>query len=357
MRPALILAFALGISAAEVEVVRVHPPGGSVGGYDLVEIDVALDYVDRCDPAPCYTQPAVRFGDTPARVLSADRNRIVVLTPPHAPGPVPVRVSIAGYDATATQTYFYIDANGVPSIDNFDRVLVPVAVPGAPLPGAYGSVWTSELWATNTGDHRVELFADVPRCTSNCAGKGFPAIEPGQSLKIELPRDNMNAAYLVWLQKGGANDVTFSLRIRDISRLDDNHGTEIPLPRMHEFEEHAALVNVPIESRARTALRVYADGGNLRSVLVRVEVTSLTGPEILASRLLELRAPLQDGLPGQFQAHYNMLGDLRTELPNLPEGSYRITVRPAQPALARKVFPLVSVTNNRTQLVTAIAPQ
>lgn len=231
----------------------------------------------------------------------------------------------------------------VPAADSdYERVLVPVAVSGAPLPGAYGSVWISELWATNKGTQRVEL------CSADCAGKPFPAIEPGQSLKIAVPADDINAGYQLWLQKGGAQDVTFSLRVRDTSRFDDNHGTEIPVAREHEYAENATLVNVPIDSRARTTLRVYADAGTAPSMTVRVEMTSLTGPEILATRTLELRDPAGD----LFHAHFGTLGDLRTEFPNLPEGSYRITIRAPAPT-----FPLVSVTNNRTQLVTAIAPQ
>ncbi|HYC93649.1 MAG TPA: IPT/TIG domain-containing protein [Thermoanaerobaculia bacterium] len=353
MRIALILLFALGGSAAEVEIRGYGPLLGSVGGGDRVELFVRLNYVDRCDPAPCYTQPVVLFGDVPARVVSADDTRIVVITPPHPPGEVTVRVHVAQYTATATGKFRFIDLTTGPYEANYERVLVPVAVSGAPLPGAYGSVWFSELWATNAGTHRVELFGDFPRCTADCAGKPFPAIEPGQSLKLAVPADGVNAGYLFWLQKGHAEDVTFSLRVRDTSRFDDNHGTEIPLARVHEFEENATLVNVPIDSRARTTLRVYADGGILPVVTVRVEVTSLTGPEILATRLLELH----DHPDQRFHAHVGTLGELRTEFPNLPEGSYRITVRAVAPELSRPVFPLASVTNNRTQLVTAITPQ
>src|SRR3712207_5325903 len=91
----LLLVSALGTTAAEVEIVNVFPVAGSVGGGDLVEISVDLNYVDRCDPFPCYTNPDVFFGDAPAEVVTADDRRIVVRTPPHAPGAVTVRVHIA----------------------------------------------------------------------------------------------------------------------------------------------------------------------------------------------------------------------------------------------------------------------
>ena len=349
MRIALILVCALSLSAAEVEILSFTPHFGSVGGGDLVEIFVRLDYTDNCDPFPCYMNPDVYFGSARAHVVSASQTRIVVRTPPHAPGQATLRVDMAGYTATTPETFRYADATAAPFAFNYERVLIPVAVSGAPLRGAYGSVWISELWATNKGTHRVELFAGHPTCTADCAGKPFPGIEPGQSLKIAVPADDVNAGYQLWLQKGGAEDVTFSLRVRDTSRFDDNHGTEIPVARADELEQNATLVNVPIDSRARTTLRVYADpAGDVPSVTVRVEVTSLAGPEILATRQLELRDPAGD----LFHAHFGTLGELRTEFPNLPEGSYRITVRGQVP-----VFPLVSVTNNRTQLVTAIAPQ
>jgi hypothetical protein len=354
----VVLLSALSASAAEVDILSVFPTLGSVGGGDLVEIAVDLNYVDRCDPAPCYTNPNVYFGNVPGRVVSADRTRIAVLTPPHAPGEVPIRIEVAQYSVTATERFTFTDATTGPYVGNFDAVLVPVAVGGAPLPGAYGSVWVSELWATNTGDRRVELFTSYPACTTDCAGKPYPAIEPGQSLKLAVPADNVNAAYLLWVQRGGAEHVTFSLRIRDTSRFDDNHGTEIPLPRVHDFKRKGTLVNVPIDSRARTTLRVYSDSGHVPTVTVRVEVTSLTGPEVLASKLLELTEPVQDPpLARMMHAQFGTLGELRTEFPNLPEGIYRITVTPTDPVFIHTVYPLVSVTNNRTQLVTAIAPQ
>lgn len=354
----LVLLFAFGAAAAEVEIDQVTPLVGSVGGGDLVEIFVDLNYVDRCDPAPCYTNPAVFFGEAAAQVLSADRTRIAVLTPAHARGEVAIRIEVERYNVTAAEKFRYVDATDGPSAGNYEQLLVPVAVTGAPLPGAYGSVWVSELWATNSGPRRVELFTSYPTCTTGCAGKAFPAIEPGQSLKLTLPNDGVNAAYLLWVQRGGADDVTFSLRIRDTSRFDDNHGTEIPVARVEQFQRKATLVNVPIDSRGRTSLRVYTDSGNVPSVTVRVEVTSLAGPEILASRLLELTEPVQEpALARMFHAQHGALGDLRLEFPNLPEGAYRITVTSVDPTFVHTLYPLVSVTNNRTQLVTAIAPR
>lgn len=347
-----------GASAAEVEILSYFPFLGSVGGGDLVEFQVRLDYVDRCDPFPCYTVPDVYFGDALAHVVSADSTRIVVITPAHAPGEVDVRVEIAGYTATTPERFQFIDASVGPYVGNFEQVLVPVAVSGEPLRGAFGSIWTSELWATNTGEHRVELFTSYPVCTTDCAGKPFPAIEPGQTLKLDVPANGVNAGYLLWLQKGYAADVTLSLRIRDVSRSADNHGTEIPLPSVDDFQRRATLVNVPIDQRSRTTLRVYSDSGHLSTVDVRVEVTSLTGPEILASRVLTLREPIEE--PGSvrgFHAQFATIGDLRAAFPELPDGNYRIIVKPLDPVFVLTVYPLASVTNNATQMVTAIAPR
>lgn len=355
----LSLVLAGGASAAEVELLSYFPFLGSVGGGDLVEFQIRLDYIDRCDPSPCYRSPAVFFGDVQAReVVHADTNRILVVTPEHAPGEVEVRIEIYGYTATHWQEFRFIDASDGPYVGNFEEVLVPVAVSGPPLQGAFGSVWTSELWATNTGRHRVEMFTSYPVCTTGCAGKPFPAIEPGQTLKVDVPADGVNAAYLLWLQKGHAKNVTMSLRIRDISRTDDNHGTEIPLPRVADFRSKETLVNVPIDRRSRTTLRVYSDAGNVKTVDVRVEVTSLTGPEILVSRVITLREPIEEpGLVRQYHTQFATIGDLRAEFPQLPDGNYRIVLTALEPVFIQTLYPLVSVTNNATQMVTAIAPR
>ncbi len=352
------IATASRLMAAEVEILGYFPHLGSVGGGDLVELEIRLDYDDRCEPFSCWSAPSVFIGDAQARVVTATRSRIAVITPEHVPGHVPVRVEIAGFTATAPELFQFIDASDGPYVGNFEQVLVPVALSGAPLQGAFGSMWVSELWATNSGEHRVELFTSYPVCSTNCDGRPFPAIEPGQTLRLEVPDDGVNAGYLLWLQKGHAADVTMSLRIRDISRTDDNHGTEIPMPRVDDFQTRAALVNVPIDHRSRATLRVYSDSGNVPTLNVRVDVTSLTGPEILASRVLTLREPVEEpGLARMFHAQLATIGDLRKEFPQLSEGNYRITVRPLEPVFVQTVYPLVSVTNNVTQMVTAIAPR
>jgi hypothetical protein len=267
-----------------------------------------------------------------------------------------VRAPLLRFSGRLLESFGFKQGAKFAAIGEEGRLLVPAAVSGAPLPGAFGSMWTSELWVTNSGPRRVELFNGFPRCASGCAGQAFPAIEPGQTVKVEIPNDSVNAAYRYFLQKGGADDVTFSLRIRDLSHGDDNHGTEIPVARAADFHiDRATLVNVPIDGRSRTNLRVYTIADHRPEVLVRVTITAIEGAEVLASAEMMLRNPADTtGDDRAFYAKYATLGDLRASFPNLPDGKYRISVVSLDGSFIHTLFALASVTNNRTQLVTAI---
>jgi hypothetical protein len=91
----------------------------------------------------------------------------------------------------------------------FERILLPIAI--VDTPGAYGSLWRTELWCRNDGDEPARVvpiaqseFAFAPHSDSQLpiflASVGFP---PGQFLYV--------------LRPAGAK-LRFNLRIQDVSR-------------------------------------------------------------------------------------------------------------------------------------------
>lgn len=89
-----------------------------------------------------------------------------------------------------------------------------------------------------------------------------------------------------------------------------------------------------------------------------VRVFALSGTEALASKTFTLFAPRPSengakGFPNWAGVAYF---DLHAEFPAIPDGAYRIEIVPQTPAGFR-TWALATVTNNATQLVTAIAPQ
>ena len=338
-----------------LEIDSIRPDVGSINGGDLVLIDIRYQLDNPiCDPISCEQLVQVYFGDVPARSVVNDRGLLRAITPAHAKGTVPVTVTLLNLTATR-YTYRFVDIQDASKPDwNYDRVLLPVAVSQAGgVQGAYGSIWKSELWVTNRGEHPVEVFVGDPVCIDPvfCAGKGYPLLAPGQTKQLHVIPNTQNAAYLVYVQKGGADDVVFSLRVRDVSRTDDNHGTEVPVPREDELHaDGATILNVPIDDRSRTALRIYNITGGIQPLDVPVKISTLDGT-VVASKTITLQ-PVEIPRTTSFltYAAYAMLGDLRLEFPELPQGTYRID-------LEGPVWGLASVTNNRTQLVTAIGPQ
>jgi hypothetical protein len=355
-RLAVLLGFFLfASSAGALTVISMTPTGGTVGGGDVITIHV--EQVPACDPSACFV--TVSFGDVLASSIDANEpGTLRVTTPPHQHGIVKVTVSYGGLTASAGN-FEFVDLNLPPVRANYEVVLVPIVVQSQPINGAFGSRWTSELWAHNRSASRVELFNGLPQCMLaspvGCLNIPFPGIFPGNTASLTTPAFIPAQAFLYYLQRGHDRDVSFSLRVRDLSRTLDNAGTEIPLGRESAFSaDRVELLNVPIEDTSRTSLRIYnIDGGVSRTAEVRLLAMDVDGTLIAKKSVSVTRTTGQDEL-GEFKnsAGVAFIADLRSELGNPPAGHYRIEVAPDN----FEAWALATITNNTTQLVTAIAP-
>jgi hypothetical protein len=355
---AAVLSFSVAVAVQAWEVESLFPSRGTVGGGDIVTVHTTYRPGGPCDPIPCGMFPHVKFGDVAARsaITDTQTGAVTIVTPAHAPGTVPVTIDFDG-TPQVVGTFEFLDRHESFPYEIYEQVLVPVSIGGEPVPGAHGSRWTSELWVSNSGEHRVEVMHGLNLC-STCVGEPFPGLAPGETKKIELPAGGANAAYRLYVQRGGIDDLTFSLRIRDVGHSEDNHGTEIPVVRMEgAFDRFATVVNVPIDSRSRTGLRVFSSSAHVPEVEVRVDVYPVGGREKVASALMTLRNPAQttELRPNHFE--YAFAGDVRALFPALADGNYRLEIQATDPVYLHPLYALVSVTNNRTQLVTAIASE
>ncbi|HJQ37074.1 MAG TPA: hypothetical protein VKB93_08040 [Thermoanaerobaculia bacterium] len=346
----LLLATVPLFAATSVVIENLYPNEGSVAGGDQMFIEARYTRDGLfCDPIDCASLVTVTFGGVQARsAVHRGRGLYEVVTPAHARGRVPITITLPGATASGWN-YTFIDreTSHLP-IQNYDIVLVPAAItaPGG-APGAFGSLWKSELWVTNRGAYPVELFFEDPRCAPNagCAESGYPALAPGEVRQLVLPANSGGDGRLIWLQKGGAADVAFSLRIRDVSRSEDNHGTELQLPHEADRRDKVTLLNVPIDNRSRAGLRIFGEYAGFNA---KVTFTPIDGGTTAATKSVLVNAPQpNDG----FHASMAFIGDVRAVFPELADGTYRVDIEGAP------LWALVSVTNNRTQLVTAIEPQ
>lgn len=241
-----------------------------------------------------------------------------------------------------------------------ERLLIPVTL-SQPLPGAYGSLWSTELVARNMGSTAVQVRHIAPLCNFPCAPEA--EVPPNETVVL-LPGiigTDRNAAII---EASPANDLAFHLRVQDLSRQAETWGTEVPVVREHELRTSTlALVNVPVGEGFRNTLRIYEiDGTPDAEVLVRLygirpgPVGMFVSPrpdQLLGERRLRLVPPLP--FQRERSPAYLELGDLGQIAPLGASERVVVQIEPVSPGM--RFWAFVSVTNNTTQHVTVITPQ
>lgn len=238
----------------------------------------------------------------------------------------------------------------------YERVLVPIVLNGAVLGGAYGAAWNSTLMVRVDADEPV-LIAQLPGALS-VAGPSIAG--PKSTIKpLLLFTPDPNAGAFVYVGAPGAGGkVTFLLRVQDLSRSALNWGTVIPVVRERDvFSSRAILLDVPADPRFRVALRVY-DFDPAEDRQIRVRFYELSSNTVLAETVLVLTAApqLQPPVDPKIYPAYPGAARITDVVSSFPQlnavKEFRVELEPVTPGL--RFWPLITVTNNETQHVTAI---
>jgi hypothetical protein len=361
----VILALSLLLSAPVfATVTNTIPQRGTVSGGDTVTITV--DNTLRSNPitSPPSYYAEVTFDGVPARVLFAFGNVIRAVTPAHARGLAQIVVTSQG-EPYGTSTFNYTMWGDPIEITNYERVLVPLLLPaGETVPGAFGSQWSGDLYARNRAASGVEFFSDIT-CTLVCPpiafGIGYPALAADSLIKVTNIGPIEGRLY--YLQKTYAKDVEFSLHIGDVSRVQENAGTEISVVRDGQFRSQSFdILNVPIDSLSRATLRVY-DPDTIASSSADIAIYSMTNGALIASTNLPLPSPVTKPLNdlavvAPAYAGFGQIGDIRLAFlftqgtPFPPRVRINVTMKNGG-----RGWGFVSVTNNATQLITTYRPE
>ena len=207
----------------------------------------------------------------------------------------------------------------------FEPVLFPLLLDA---PGANGSLWRTEAavsnpkpWPVYAWDGQVLLPGAFIRVEGGQYGRGFV---------LRVPR-------------GQAPNVAFSLRARDVSRVDEGYGTEIPVVREKDFflDTPFTLLDVPVERGYRVKLRLYALTTSFPSAAVTVATAGGTTSTTFASW-----APVCEDSGCHSYAEL--------DLPSDGGDGARADVTVTQ--LHVPVWGFITVTNNETQQVTVVTP-
>src|SRR5215212_5845597 len=110
--------------------------------------------------------------------------------------------------------------------NEFERILLPVTVFNSP--GAYGTVWNTEIWAHNDADVASAVF---PITTSHAA------LSPHSDLPIPVfrPAPGVPPGQFIYVTRAIADRLSFNLRIYDSAHDAGDGGAELPVVREHEF--------------------------------------------------------------------------------------------------------------------------
>lgn len=229
---------------AEEGVFDVHPFAVPVQPFGLPvrlyagELEIVRVYVDDVLVTPLtYDEVAYSF---PA--------------PAHAPGLARVKIETRfGVMHTLPGALYYYDPSAPPDFSVFERILFPVLFETA---GAHGSRWVSEAAIANPQPWSVETYNHVFPFV--CLG--YPCgerLSPDSSIAFTGLGHPQGLALIA--PRAEADDLAFSLRIRDTSRTAEGYGTQVPVVREKDMFHGTdlTLLDIPIDPRYRTKLRMY----------------------------------------------------------------------------------------------------
>jgi hypothetical protein len=230
------------------------------------------------------------------------------------------------------------------------NALVPLN-PGA-VSGANGTVWTTTLWATNSGDEDVSIACSIDphlpqgpcpllkaHSTTSLAGTEYDVTHQGYFLGVPI-------GFLSSLAV--PETISFSLRVSDSSTAPHSSGTEIPLPRQSDFRKAPlVLAHVPAVVSSRSRLRLYG----LANGVATVRVVGVQSNQELFSTQVALSGV--DQKPDPFM-RFPSYGELA--LPSTYAGSDEAVRVEITPSGTLALWGFASVTDDSSEQFTIVSP-
>ncbi|HEX2059389.1 MAG TPA: hypothetical protein VHK90_01480 [Thermoanaerobaculia bacterium] len=247
----------------------VHP--FAVPSTALAPIELRLQTTSDTALCPVLDQCIVRVGGVVVPKRRSPYGGIIVGAPALAPGYADVEIAQQGQTLEHIGAVYYYALDAVPDFALWERVLFPVLFNA---PGANGSDWRSEAVIANARPWTVEMLNGIlpGQCIDYPCGERLAPLE-----KMEIDGGNYRNGVALLVPRDDAGQLAFALRIRDVSRAAEGFGTEIPVLRESQMIHDAPLtmLDVPLESRYRVKVRVYAfDENSARGTLVTHDRTN-----------------------------------------------------------------------------------
>jgi hypothetical protein len=243
------------------------------------------------------------------------------------------------------------------------RFLVPIYLTD-PVPGAFGSLWASELTVLNTGSSAavIQNYGLCPPINTDCV---FP-LAPGVSMTSGGVRNLVSGygipAVVLTVEDRYADQLSFTSRVRDIAASAQSWGAWIPIvPETAAVHGPLPLLDVPVNAAYRQTLRVYSFDRATPAPVVRVRIYANVpvDPDNPASYeqpnpvIADLLLPLRNGLLSPASPLYAEIGNLAA-VPGV--AGHETVWLSIEPQTVFGIWAMVSITNNTSQEVTMILP-
>jgi hypothetical protein len=264
--------------------------------------------------------------------------------PAHTPGLVDVTVTTPSTIINLPASLYFFDLTGPPSTSVFERILFPVLFQTG---GAGGSQWVSEAtisnpkpWFIETWNHVDPLVCIDYPCTER--------LHPGVVLSFNGIGYPQGVALLA--PRAEAENLAFSLRVRDVAKEAEGLGTEVPVVRERDMFTNTdlTLLDVPLDPGYRVKLRMYVFDSGEHDAFVALRGSN-AGPRLPAI----LPVPIRRSCSEPACAWTPWYGEV-----DLPAGrpGERVNVYVSIGGIDTPAWAFASVTNNRTQQVTLVTP-
>lgn len=238
-----------------------------------------------------------------------------------------------------------------------ERILIPFFTQ-APIEGAFGSQWTTELSLLNDSGQDLAIAGYDQGCQ---LGSCPPAPTPPGITFFPVPSvTRLQGAYLQVFPSSAIDDVKIHLRARDLSRQNQDWGSEVPtIAESQAPRGRFTLLDLPNDPGYRLMLRLYYFGEGTAQARVRFyEIVptrrhpfglGVTPDRLLAEEVLTFTSGSLTS-PG-----YAQLVNFAERYPELIQ-AMRMRIDIENLSDESRIWGLLSITNNETQHVTYVTP-
>lgn len=251
---------------------------------------------------------------------------------------------------------------------DFEKILIPITVRS--VPGAYGTLWSSELWMTISPDRLPGVVAPLfGGCEPPCPDSGVIVSSGTSGIGFFHTPDGDPPGSLMYLQRDVAEQFHFTSVLRE-GTFAANGDSGLQLPVVRERDTVSGVIhitNIPLPASGRATLRIYSIdpqlGGQVQVRFYYASPGDLIYSDQLRTLIVHQRVFVYQTEVGSFDLPVRPAAvEMPVPAPPPPQPAIanygpqgiRVEITPLTPGL--RLWAFVSIVDNTTQRVTLRTP-